>query len=103
MTEYIVLPDRQLSRLKVHYTVLKPTLVIQLWRDSGVTLLTDQERVGRSAEDNHRIISWVGLILIFTANPLSSDWLQILTVLLTTVLMYNTHFLATVVVPDVNQ
>lgn len=73
LTEYTSLPDRQLSSLTVRYTMLKPTLVPKLWRDSEVTLLTGLKHMGRSCKDNYRIMTWVGFIFIFTANPLSPN------------------------------
>lgn len=64
--------------LKVYYTTLKPARAIKLWRDSGVTLLTGLEHMDKSCKDNHRIMTWLGLIFIFTANPLSPDSLRTL-------------------------
>lgn len=78
LTRYISSPDRQLSSLTVCYTMLKSTLVVKLWRDSEITQVTGLEHMDRSCKDNHRTMTGVGLVFIFTANPLSPDLLPTL-------------------------
>lgn len=62
----------------MHYTVWKPTTVINHWRDSGVALLPGLEHMARSSKDNCRIMTWVGLWFGFMSDSLSPDLLQTL-------------------------
>lgn len=73
-------------------------------RDSEITVVTGLEFRDRFCKVNHRIMTGVTLIFIFTANTLNLDVLLTLDYLSNNhalkPVIYNTRFLATAIIPD---